>query len=187
MAGEIRPASVESLGRDLLNVPMGDMISQMAASIAQAQFDLDTSSIRVAQMMSGTIQNVAEDGKLLDSIDSRVYFGKDKDGNPNKVSMVELGFTPNFYQFIDTLLEVKVSIKITSESASEEKSKGFKGTFFKTGNNFRITITPVDATYSNKYSYSAEGSSVLRTKMAPVPPPAILEERIREMMGEKEK
>jgi len=40
----------------------------------------------------------------------------------------------------------------------------------------------VDASYSSKYSYSAEGSSLLRTKLATVPPPTILEERIRSMM-----
>lgn len=42
-----------------------------------------------------------------------------------------------------------------------------------------VQTTQVDATYSSKYSYSAEGASLLRTKLVPVPPPAILEERIR--------
>jgi hypothetical protein len=42
-----------------------------------------------------------------------------------------------------------------------------------------VQTTQVDATYSAKYSYSAEGASLLRTKLVPVPPPAVLEERIR--------
>lgn len=51
----------------------------------------------------------------------------------------------------------------------------------------RVTVdkavtTTVDGSYSQKYSYSAEGASLLRTKLVPVPPPAILEERIREVM-----
>jgi hypothetical protein len=45
-----------------------------------------------------------------------------------------------------------------------------------------VTAASVNATYSNKYSYTAEGSSLLRTKLTPVPPPAILEERIRQLM-----
>jgi hypothetical protein len=45
-----------------------------------------------------------------------------------------------------------------------------------------VQTTQVDATYSSKYSYSAEGASLLRTKLVPVPPPAILEERIRGFM-----
>ena len=49
-----------------------------------------------------------------------------------------------------------------------------------------VSSTPVDATYSSKYSYSAEGSSLLRTKLTPIPPPAILEERIRQQLEENQ-
>ena len=42
----------------------------------------------------------------------------------------------------------------------------------------------VTAHYTGKYNYSVEGSSLLRTKLVPVPPPAILEERIRTELGE---
>ena len=42
-----------SIGQQLLNVPMGDMIRQMAFAIADAQLELDESSIRVAELMSG--------------------------------------------------------------------------------------------------------------------------------------
>ena len=40
----------------------------------------------------------------------------------------------------------------------------------------------MNAGFSQKYSYSAEGSSVLQTKLVPIPPPAILEERIQQQM-----
>ena len=115
-------------------------------------------------------------------IDTRVYFGREKEGDklvPVQASMLELGFVPTFYQFIDTIIEVKIAIKITTERSTTKTTKGTKRTFSISRRGIRITSTPVDATYSSKYSYSAEGSSLLRTKMAPVPPPAILEERIR--------
>lgn len=96
--------------------------------------------------------------------------------------MLELGFVPTFYQFIDTIIEVKITIKISTERESVVTKKGTKTTFSWSRRGIRVTSTPVDATYSSKYSYSAEGSSLLRTKMAPVPPPAILEERIRAML-----
>ena len=41
------------IGQELLDVPMGDMIQQMAFAIAEAQIKLDTNSIEVAQMMGG--------------------------------------------------------------------------------------------------------------------------------------
>jgi hypothetical protein len=166
-----------AIGRDLLNVPMGDMIRQMAFAIADAQVELDEASIKVAQMMAGQ-PVAAEDGGEASS--SLVRF----DGED--MSMMELGFTPTFYQFVDTIIEVKIAIKITSEREYTNKSKGRRTSASFGRRGFRVTSTPVDATYSSKYSYSAEGSSLLRTKLAPIPAPAILEERIRAMIEKAE-
>ena len=43
----------------------------------------------------------------------------------------------------------------------------------------------VSASFSSKYQYSAEGSSLMRTKLVPIPPPALLEERIRALIAAK--
>jgi hypothetical protein len=109
--------------------------------------------------------------------------------------LLELGFAPVFYNFIDTIIEVKIAIKITQETSSEtstsERSKDVQVSRahasipFIGGRRTRsrnISTSQVNATYSSKYSYSAEGSSLLRTKLVPVPMPAILEERIRALM-----
>jgi hypothetical protein len=50
-------------------------------------------------------------------------------------------------------------------------------TGFKAG----LKVTAVSAAFASKYQYSAEGSSLLRTKLVPVPPPAILQERMRRL------
>lgn len=185
-----------SIGQDLLNVPMGDMIRQMAFAIADSQYELDLSSVHVAEIMGGLVVKKDEDnvpirkGDKLDLEDTRVFFGRTKDENgksvPEKLSLLELGFTPQFYQFVDTLIEVKIAIKISSEREYERKTKGRVTrrslSVGRGGIRYNVTSTPVDATYSSKYSYSAEGSSLLRTKLQPVPPPAILEERIREQL-----
>jgi len=190
-----------NIGQDLLNVPMGDMISQMALAIAEAQLALDESGIRQAELMSGRVVLRDESGNIIldDKNEPRfypstVYFGYsvDKSGTitPEQVSMMELGFTPTFYQFIDTVIEVKIAIKMTEDTGSTRSEKGYNrcsrfsatrfGTFYST------SVTPVDATYTSKYSYSAEGSSLLRTKLVPVPPPSILEERARMLMQQNE-
>jgi hypothetical protein len=113
-------------------------------------------------------------------IDTKVLF----DGQ--KVSMLELGFTPTFYHFVDTLIEVKIAIKIALEVASSTTIKGemktSRLTFGNGGFSYSVTTTPVDATYSSKYSFTSEGSSLLRTKLQPIPPPSILEERIRKLI-----
>jgi hypothetical protein len=199
-----------AIGQELLNVPMGDMIRQMAFAIADAQLELDESSIRVAELMSGRYPLRDEDGKLVDAegkpatdpvyLDSRVYFGEEKDDKgktvPAQLSMMELGFTPTFYQFVDTLIEVKIAIRITREVERTRKvqdkdtvisHKNKRGALFSPNSSGRLAVstTTVDASYSAKYSYSAEGASLLRTKLVPVPPPPILEERIRRLIDEQ--
>jgi len=109
---------------------------------------------------------------------------------PQRLSMLELGFTPTFYQFVDTIIEAKVAIKFTREGSSSVNIKrdsktrsasiGFRRGQVRASRN--ITTTQVNANYSQKFSYSAEGSSLMRTKLVPIPPPAILEQRIQEQM-----
>ena len=224
------------IGQELLNVPMGDMIRQMAFAIADGQIQLDESSIKVAEMMGG-LKTVYDDDGNVTFDDSRVFFGFEymtieaakayleinhgftkqqaaseasklptsKDASdqtlvkvPLRVSMLELGFTPTFYQFIDTIIEVKIAIKITKTkeysrntvdtSKSETTRKKASASFWfvgggvKSGSSSQVNTSQVDAHYASKYSYSAEGSSLLRTKLTPLPPPPILEERIRNLM-----
>jgi hypothetical protein len=225
-----------SIGQELLNVPMGDMIREMAFAIAEAQVKLDASSIEVAEMMGGLKTVYDEQGKLAYD-DSRVFFGYEymnpkeakaflevnqnmskseaetafkeipgasgaKDDDlirvPTRVSMLELGFAPTFYQFVDTIIEVKIAIKITREITRGSNSRqsqtntsrrsnmraGLSGLGVKarSSSNSTVATSQVDASYQAKYSYSAEGSSLLRTKLSPLPPPPILEERIRALM-----
>jgi hypothetical protein len=231
-----------SIGQELLNVPMGDMIRQMAFAIAEGQMRLDANSIDVAEMMGGLKIIYDDEGKPTFD-DSRIFFGYDlmtiaqaeaymaadvglsggdatamikklreldsvpvnADKNkqlirvPTRVSMLELGFSPTFYQFVDTIIEVKIAIKITRsfestrtvKTGSQTNSKvssggGLFGALFGAKKNDETTVSTsqVDATYSSKYSYSAEGSSLLRTKLVPLPPPPILEERIRRQLDE---
>ena len=184
-----------SIGYQLLNVPMGDMIRQMALAIAEAQLALDESSVQAAELMSGRSvvrdeegNPVMEDSGQAATESTTVYFGREEDGTPIELSMMELGFTPTFYQFIDTIIEVKIAISITRESEftrttteSANRRPSPLRRFFSRGST-TVRTTQVDATYSSKYSYSAEGSSLLRTKLTPVPPPAVLEERVRRQL-----
>jgi hypothetical protein len=98
--------------------------------------------------------------------------------------MLELGFAPVFYSFVDTIIEVKISISI-SRSRERSVSVGRKvrsGRFSWRKGSASVTTSQVNASYSSKFSYSAEGSSLLRTKLSPIPTPVLLEERIRALM-----
>lgn len=305
-----------SIGQDLLNVPMGEMIYSMASAIARSQLELDHASIESAEMMGG-LKTVTDDQGNVTFTDSRVFFGHEymtvaqamvleADGNPavqalvgaatlsydtynaptspgpettisttavpnkalsatsladyqqsteviktriaflqtemaakveagaaqttidkykeaiaqlkellrtnqvavssvferqirvpTRLSLLELGFAPVFYSFVDTIIEVKIAISITRESASTtttentgrsvQGSVAFRGIPFlraKMNRTREVATSQVNASYSSRYSYTAEGSSLLRTKLTPVPTPAVLEDRIRQMMDD---
>jgi len=173
-----------NIGTQLLEVPFGEMVRSLAGAIAEAQYQLDHNGVRLTQMMAGEKYPTGQldaDGEDIMGDPVTIEFGGEK------LTMLELGFTPTFYQFVDTIIEVKISLNISSEIASSTKtvSASASGSY----NPFRMSVkasaTAVSASFSQKYNYSAEGSSLIRTKLAPVPPPAILEERIRALVAER--
>ncbi len=173
------------VGKQLSEVQLSRIIRDMGLGIAQAQFELDRMSMRLAQMMSGSTYEEEveqEDGtiKLETREPQLVLF----DGR--RFSMMELGFTPTFYQFVDTIMEVKMSISMSTESTSKRSRTDFsastKGSLGFFSAKASLKATCVSASFASKYQYSAEGSSLIRSKLVPIPPPAILEERIRRIM-----
>ena len=176
-----------TIGQELLDVPFPEMLKSMGLAIAQAQFELDNTSLRLARMMAGEQYDVPDptesDPARVKSVRALVEF----DGK--QLSLMELGFTPTFYQFVDTIIEVKVSISMSREAqqafstttVSGEFEGGHAVFYAKTA----AKVSTVSASYASKYQYSAEGSSLMRTKLVPVPPPAILETRIRDMIEKK--
>lgn len=178
---------MSDIGTQLLDVPFGDMVKSLASAIAEAQFDLDHNGVRLTQMMAGEefpTGDTDENGEDIMAEPVKVKFGE------GELSMLELGFTPTFYQFVDTIIEVKVSINISTETSVGSKSTTVKAagrlSLNPFGGGVKATASSVSASYASKYSYSAEGSSLIRTKLVPVPPPAILEERIRALIAVKE-
>ncbi len=188
------------MNQDLHTVALGDLIRTMAMAVADAQTGLDRSSFLMAEMMSGQypLRDMAT-GNLVDTqgkptstpqmIDSRVQFGFsiDKDGKriPNLLSMMELGFTPNFYQFVDTMIEVRLSLQIEKSEARIDPMTGERVNEAGRSNGFRITSQPIDPVHTSAYNYKLEFASVFKTKIVCVPPPAALEERIREVMRQE--
>jgi hypothetical protein len=140
-----------NVGQELLNVPLPDMVEKLALGIAKAQTTLDANSTNVAKFMAKTKV------KLPDLADPT----KDKE-----FALISLGFFPGFYQFQEAIVEVKMAITFAESSAFdlEVGASGGWGPF----------SASVNASYSQKYSYNVEGSSLLRVKMAPAPPPRVL-------------
>lgn len=141
-----------SIGHELLNVPFGDMVMQLANAIAEGQYKMDQTSCKIAKMMG-------EKDKCPIEIPN---FENGTTGSET-VSLIGAGFQPTFYQFTDTIIEVKISISMT-QSAEMSASASYK-----------CFCASVSASFSAKYSYSCEGSSLIRTKITPVPPSSFMQ------------
>jgi hypothetical protein len=60
---------------------------------------------------------------------------------------------------------------MTEDTTYEEVKKGNRVSVgFNIFRGISITSTPMNSTYTNSFNYSVEGSSLLRTRLVPLPP-----------------
>lgn len=186
-----------AVGNALTSVRIDNMILNLAKGIAWGQYELDKVGVDITKMM-GAPGTVAIGGEQL--------------------SMLEAGFIPSFYHFVDTILELKMEVNIREEtstslgtksatSGSSEfgtsgevsmKSKasgGVNAGAFNASSSFEVGMkagwsskstaaysSSVDASHAQKFSQDLSASSLMRTKLVPVPPPELLVERIKIML-----
>jgi len=191
---------MDSVGQALLEVPFGDMIREMALAIAESQIALDMNSVQVAQTLAAT---QLEAGSVVMYIEETV----DADGNvtatdlvtnDKPMSLLTYGLEPRFYEFTESIIEVKMAITMKREYSTEIKfgskfslssttkisgkySSGFLASLLfgklkvKAENTTTVAYSSTfDAKYKSKYSFEASGTSLLRTTLKPVPAPGRL-------------
>lgn len=191
---------------------LDELVSNLAIGIARGQMALDQACMDIARFMS----------------EAQVAFGKRPGTDqPDLLSLIELGFTPNFYQFVDTVLELRVAVSTKFEekreedtsltrlhtdetaqqssyagqqsssssnwgwnwwnwgysgSSSSQSSQSASSSSFKSKN---VEMATVDAKYASTYNFAVEASSIVKTKIVPVPPPAVFEEIVRAKVQER--
>ena len=172
-----------TVGADLLSVPFPKMVFDLASAIAKGQTALDRASLstlrvlartevdyipEITEVISGqttTVSGVEVTGVNVEMLEPRVI--------PN-FTLLQAGLTPSFYQFTESVIEVKMSISSKVETQSEfefgleVKAEG--GFLFASAS----VTSHVNYKTANQYSYSAEGSSLLRTTLRPTPPLTVL-------------
>ena len=198
-----------SIGQELLNVPFPEMIFKMANAIAQGQRRLDKTSLDTARALAKArgnvipdIYEIVEKKKLSDTLDAGVTLPGASTGNVETIAvrtenakavsmtLMQAGLMPTFYQFTESLIEVKISISHRSSSSREfevgaelevSTEAEAHGSLFGFGGSGSVSTTfasHVNYKSASTYDYSAEGSSLLRTTLKPVPPPARIMPRI---------
>jgi len=162
------------VGRELLNAPFPELVRTLGVGIAEAQYALDRVSIKIAHLMSGFKEDT--DGSIVPDETALIKLKEDGEG----VSLLALGFTPTFYQFVETYIELRLAISMKTEQETNAGSTVAAAAWSP----FGVVAATVNASYSQKYQFEATGSSEMRTKLVTVPAPAMFEQRLRELMTE---
>lgn len=171
-----------ALGRELLDVPFPEMVHNLALAIAQGQLELDRSAISTLAFLvdpANSIDLVTEVTDVITSVPRTATVpGTDEVVNysgaqvissgsaPVKMTLFQAGLSPTFYQFTEAVIEVKMAITIREGEPDQGAGSPRVGTAI------RLHASPVDYRTSNTFSYTAQGSSVLRATLRPVPAPS---------------
>jgi hypothetical protein len=172
------------VGQELLNVPFPKMIFDMAMAISKGQLALDKASTNLVKILANTtFDYVPEVTETLSPNPRQIQHGAvnvtvtgvqvDVDvADSFPMTLLQAGITPTFYQFVESIIEVKMSM-----SSHQEHSDSLDiGVDVSASGGFLFGSASVSShvNYSsaNKYSFDVNGSSLLRTTLKPVPPPA---------------
>ena len=137
---------------ELQQSPLPEMVQRLGVAIGQAQLALDRNSVEIARLL-------ADDEN-----------GVDLGGGTR--SLLELGFAPTFYHITEATIEARVAF---TQSESEAFSVGGQ-----IGVNVGFFAASVNASYSNRYSFEATGSSSIRARFVSIPPPALFNELLQQ-------
>jgi hypothetical protein len=185
-----------SVGRDLLDVPFPEMVMNLAFAIARGQMALDRTSLTTARTLAREKVSLIPEVHEIIYPDIHTYDVSPRPGDPVETirvtgaridaktmpaqdfTLLQAGLLPTFYQFTETIIEVKMSISQKSSSSSEFEFGASLEASASWGWGSASFASHVNYKTSNTYSYSAEGSSLLRTTLRPTPPPTRLMPRI---------
>lgn len=153
-----------SVGQELLNVPLPDMVAKLALGIAEAQRALDENSVETAQALANTEIPLVMAVTQIIAADGTVSF---TNAPAVDVSLLQIGLLPTFYQFSEATIEVTMDIKTTTSTETNIKV-GLKA---KVGFAMWSASVTVDVSHNRKFGKEVQGTSRLMTKLVPVPPP----------------
>lgn len=155
-----------SVGQELLDVPLPDMVAKLAMGIATAQHALDVNSVETAKALADPKNEIEVVPALVETISTEgaVSF---QSPDPVKMTLLEVGLNPTFYQFSETTIEVSMDIKTTTAT-----EVGVKATAeAKVGFSVWSASLRVEASFNRKFGQEVHGTSKLVVKLVPVPPP----------------
>lgn len=153
-----------SVGQELLQVPLPEMVTKLALGIAEAQRALDENSVETAKALADTTIDVVPAYTQTIAANGDVTF---QAATAVPMSLLEVGLNPTFYQFQEATIDVTMDIKTTTSTETNLKV----GVKAKVGFGMWSASINIEASHNRKFGKEVRGTSHLITKMVPVPPP----------------
>lgn len=153
-----------SIGQELLDVPLPDMVAKLALGIAAAQRALDDNSINTAKALAEEKIDIVPQITEVIAANGNVTF---EAASPISMSLIQVGLFPTFYQFAEASIEVSMDIKTTTSTETSVKVNAQA----KVGFAMWSASVRVDVSHNRKFGKEVHGTSKLVTRMVPVPPP----------------
>jgi hypothetical protein len=125
---------------ETMAAPLGDLIAAVGRGLAEAQQSLDMTTIETIKAL---------------------YGGKDT----NLDLMRQLGWQPTWYRIPELSAEITLSLSIGRTSTESGQGPQLAGP-----GRIRLYVSPMDASYTNRYEYDLQAASVIKFKIVPVPP-----------------
>jgi hypothetical protein len=157
---------MSSVGQELLDVPLPDMVAKLAMGIATAQHALDQNSIETAEALADPKNKIKVVPSVVEEIDAdgKVHY---PDVPEIEMTLLQVGLNPTFYQFSESTIEVTMDIKTTSSEETAIKATAEA----KVGWGVWSASIKVEASFNRKFGKEVHGTSKLVVKLVPVPPP----------------
>ena len=137
--------------REAAELPFGEFLGALCRELAMGQRALDQSAIATSLALARQRIPI---GAL----------GREADVDPGGVSPIELGLFPTFYQFVETVLDVRIDLRLGVRLGARGSG---------------VTGRPIGPAYQASYGYQAAVASSLRARIVPVPPPPQAEQLLQ--------
>lgn len=137
--------------REAAELPFGEFLGALCRELAQGQRALDQSAIATSIALARQRIPVGALGRGL---------GVDPGADAGGASLIELGLFPTFYQFVETVLDVRLELRLGARGSG-------------------VTSRPIGPAYQATYGYQAAVASSLRARIVPVPPPPQAEQLLQ--------
>ena len=153
-----------SVGQELLDVPLDQMVSDLAMGIANAQKALDKNSLQTSLALAD--EKFTYIPKVVGTINEETGVA-----NINTIKVEDMPLVafikPTWYQFSETKIEVSMDIKT---SLTKSTKVGVSASA-KAGWGPVSASIKVDVEHNRKFGKEVHGTSKMAVTLIPVPPP----------------